>query len=75
MKLVVVGAVGLGADFDHVAQPDLPPGTSYVGYRPDVGATYLVAVPDDSPLAASDPRSVALWAEFYGVNPGAWRVG
>lgn len=75
MKLIVTGAVGLGTDFWHVAQPYLPPGTSYVGYRPNVGATYIVAVPDDSPLEASDPRTVAFWAEFYGVNPGVWRIG
>lgn len=75
MKLLIAGAVGLGTDYGHSIRPNLPPGTDYVAWRHRRSATYIVAVPDDSPLEASSPESVAFWADHYGVNPSAWRVG
>lgn len=74
VKVIVCGAIGLGTDNFGVIAPDLPAGTSFVGYRPRPGAVYLVAVPDDSPLEASAPEKVAFWERAYDVSSAGWRV-
>ena len=82
MKHFMIPLIGSGVDLDEI-RPNLAPGSPWVG-EPHTDSTYLVAVPDDSPITPGQGRipipaqSLAAEAARRGLliaNVNRWRAG